>query len=165
MARLSLGDDGWLVGTLELRYPEWTGLRLHSLAVLQLLRSCRMFIESSFNEFFANVFNGDSVPSLHCISDMVALPVVDARTSATANNIPSTGIKLVPRKGVTDAWFDEMNDLLASRKLTKITHEKQPPTVDDMAAHLPGVPQHLVQAGRMLLSRKSGGMNLLRSII
>ena len=113
-----------------------------------------MFTESSFNEFFADVFNGDSVTSLHSISDMVALPVVDSRTSTTSNNTPSTGIKLVPRKGVTDAWFDEMNDLLAARKLTKITHEKQPPTIDEVAAYLPGVPHHLVQAAHAALTKE-----------
>ena len=96
----------------------------------------------------------------HCISDMVALPLIDSRTSTSASstlNLPCTTHKLVPRKGVTDAWFDEMNDLLAQRKLTQITHETRPPSVDDLAALLPGMPAHMLQAAHVAMSKEWWG--------
>ena len=55
-------------------------------------------------------------------SDMVAFPLIDPRHSTSQpNGISCTSTKLVPRKGYTDTWFDEMNDLLASRKLSAVS--------------------------------------------
>ena len=71
--------------------------------------------------------------------DMVALPVFDQQgaTSNISAAVPTTRTKLVPRKGVTDAWTDEMKDILASRKLTRITSEDGPPSRERLAAKVP----------------------------
>lgn len=57
------------------------------------------------------------------IIDMVAPPLVDQQGSnnGITANVPVTRTKLIPRKGVTDSWRDELRDILASRKLTRIT--------------------------------------------
>ena len=83
------------------------------------------------------------------ISDMVALPVVDMRTSANgqlSSMLSHTRTKLVPRKGVTDAWYDDLNDVLSSYKLTKITYEQRPPLLQELIGLLPGVPGNMVEA-------------------
>ena len=81
-------------------------------------------------------------------SDMVALPVVNQRNTALqyGGDYPRTNLKLAPRKGVTEQWFEQMQDLLSSQKLTKITSEMRPPTLAEITAMLPGVPDHLVAA-------------------
>ena len=83
------------------------------------------------------------------ISDMVVLPVVDMRTSANgqlSSMLSHTRTKLVPRKGVTDAWYDDLNDVLSSHKLTKITNELRPPLLQELIGLLPGVPANMIEA-------------------
>ena len=54
-------------------------------------------------------------------SHMVAFPVFDHRsTTHGSSGYPSTGVKLVPRKGVTASWTDELNDILSSKKLSAV---------------------------------------------
>ena len=79
---------------------------------------------------------------------MVALPVVDQRNTTLqyGGDYPRTNLKLAPRKGVTEQWFEQMQDLLSSQKLTKITSEMRPPTLAEITAMLPGVQDHLVAA-------------------
>ena len=92
-----------------------------------------------------------NLDDLTVASDMVAFPLYDPRqsTNVTSNNfsgITGTSKKLVPRKGYTDAWFDEMNDMLAARNLTTITREYSPPTEMEIAAQLNNVPQNILEA-------------------
>ena len=78
---------------------------------------------------------------------MVAFPVVNPRQSTNGTgSLQYTNHKLVPRKGLTDVWTDELNDLLASRKLTSVSQEKTPPTLQDTTSLLPGVATHIVEA-------------------
>ena len=115
-----------------------------------------MSFDDSYNDFCSALFNGESVPSILNISDMVAFPVFDSRT--TTPTLPAgtvaTSTKLIPRRGVTDVWLDELNDLLSSRKLTQITHEQQPATFQDVSAKLPGVPAHIVQAVHIAIAQQ-----------
>ena len=79
----------------------------------------------------------------------MVVPVVDMRTSSNGQLgqvLSHTRTKLVPRKGVTDAWFDELNDILSAYKLTAITYEKQPPSLQELVQNLPGVPFDMVEA-------------------
>ena len=78
------------------------------------------------------------------ISDMVALPVIDQRTSTSDH--PSTATKLMPRKGVTESWFEQMNDLLSQRKLTQVTKEDRPTPVAELQNLLPGVDNDIILA-------------------
>ena len=91
---------------------------------------------------FSALHNGDA--DFLFESNMVAFPVVDSRqTTFYSNNgaaLPTTPVKLVPRKGVTDVWFDSLNDILSGHKLTKITQETRPPTLAEVASLLGGVP-------------------------
>ena len=92
--------------------------------------------------------DGDKL-STTMISDMVVLPVVDMRTSANgqlSSMLSHTRTKLVPRKGVTDAWYDDLNDVLSSYKLTKITQEQRPPLLQELIGLLPGVPGDMAEA-------------------
>ena len=85
----------------------------------------------------------------HSFSDMVVAPVFDQRQTTTFVNkggVPTTTAKLEPRKGATDTWRDEMSDILSSEKLTAITAEVRPPTIGELAARAPGVPQNIVEA-------------------
>ena len=108
-----------------------------------------MYTDYSYSEFLADLFNGDTVTSSSVISDMVVLPVVDMRTSGNGQigtALSHTRVKLVPRKGVTDAWYDDLHDVLSSYKLTKITQEQRPPLLQELIGLLPGVPGDLVEA-------------------
>ena len=92
-----------------------------------------------------------SLTDLRVISDMVATPLYDSRqtpniTAGTLSGPTGTSMKLIPRKGYTDAWHDEMNDMLALRNLTTITREHSPPTEMEVAAQLPNVPQNILEA-------------------
>ena len=87
----------------------------------------------------------------HSFSDMVVAPVFDQRptnitTLVNKGGVPSTTAKLEPRKGPSDAWRDELSDILSAEKLTQITGELRPPTLAEIAAKAPGVPQELVEA-------------------
>ena len=55
-------------------------------------------------------------------------------------------MKLVPRKGVTASWTDELNDILSSKKLSAVAKEQAPPTLGDTASRLPGVAAHIIEA-------------------
>ena len=59
------------------------------------------------SEGYELLFSDVDSKSILMYSDMVALPVYDQRTTSSLNtsDYPSTAAKLVPRKGVTDAWF------------------------------------------------------------
>ena len=62
------------------------------------------------------------------ISDMVA-PLIDPRPSTgnfqtgVGSNM-LTSAKLVPRKGASAAWLDELNDILAAQQLIAVTKEQ-----------------------------------------
>ena len=81
-------------------------------------------------------------------SDMVATPVVDQRNTTfhLGGEHHCTTLKLTPRKGVTEQWMEQMYDLLSNLKLTKVTGEMRPPTLVEVTAMLPGVPDVLVAA-------------------
>ena len=81
-------------------------------------------------------------------SDMVVLPVFDQRTSTdgSATEVARTSTKLVPRKGVTESWRDEMSDILAAKKLGKVAAEQHPPRLDYMQAELHGFPEDEIKA-------------------
>ena len=90
-------------------------------------------------------------PTQHSFSDMVVAPVFDQRPTNTTTfvnkgSVPSTTAKLEPRKGPSDAWRDELSDILSAEKLTQIIGELRPPTIAEIAASVPGVPQQLVEA-------------------
>ena len=94
-------------------------------------------------------------PTHHSFSDMVVTPVFDQRPITTFGNkgsVPTTTTKLEPRKGPTDAWRDEMLDILSSEKLTSITGELRPPTIAELTAKAPGVPQDLIEAAHAQVS-------------
>ena len=55
----------------------------------------------------------DSILERLIKTDMVALPVIDQRTTGQSH----TTAKLVPRKGASDTWRDEMADILAAHEL------------------------------------------------
>ena len=76
-------------------------------------------------------------------SDMVVLPVFDQRTSTDGSPAEAarTSTKLVPRKGVTETWRDEMSDILAVKKLGKVAAEVHPPTLEYLQAQLQGYPE------------------------
>ena len=100
-----------------------------------------------------SVFNANSVSthdSMPCVlgtSHMVAVPVVDSRhTTISTGAHPSTRTKLIPRKGVNDAWTDELNDLLSSNKLTDVSRETGPPSLQDAIDRLPNVATHIIEA-------------------
>ena len=57
----------------------------------------------------------DSILERLIKTDMVALPVIDQRTAGQSH----TTTKLVPRKGASDTWRDEMADILAAHELTR----------------------------------------------
>ena len=88
-------------------------------------------------------------------SDMVA-PLIDSRASANnpGSAHPHTTKLLVPRKGINDSWHDEMCDLLASLKLTGITCELNPPTIEDAGKQLATVPINIVTAVHSALVRE-----------
>ena len=91
--------------------------------------------------------NGDSVHSTSIITNMVALPLLDSRSSSSNTAaLAHTRTKLVPRKGVTDAWIDDLNDILAANRLSAVANEQSPPLMQDVTAKLPGVPLHLIEA-------------------
>ena len=77
------------------------------------------------------VLFSDNISDKMLSSHMVALPVVEQRTTTSASNqnIPCTTIKLSPRKGVADAWYEQLNDLLSLQGLTKLSNEEHPPTL------------------------------------
>ena len=115
-----------------------------------------MLLDISYDEFCSALFNGELESSVLNISDMVAFPVFDSRT--TTHTLPtgtvSTSTKLVPRRGVTDVWLDELTDLLSSRKLTQITNEEQPATYQEVSAQLPSVPPHMIQAVHIAIAQQ-----------
>ena len=81
------------------------------------------------------------------ISHMVAAPVIEQRQATHGSSgYPTTSVKLVPRKGVTESWTDELADLLSARRLTGVSREQAAPTLGETAACLPGVAAHLVEA-------------------
>ena len=102
------------------------------------------------------VLFSDNISDKMLSSHMVALPVVEQRTttSASNHNIPCTAIKLSPRKGVTDAWHEQMNDLLSLQGLTKVSNEEHPPSLAIVTSMLPGVPDDLVAAVHEVLHAK-----------
>ena len=106
------------------------------------------------NDYFSALFNGDECDTVF-VSDMVA-PLIDPRTAAgsTGRVCPQTSVKLVPRKGITDAWHDEMSDILATNELTAITLEKLPPSLQDAALQLPNASINIVQAVQYALERE-----------
>ena len=70
------------------------------------------------------------------ISDMaipqVVLPLFDKRTATNdfqGNMLLGAGLctskKLVPRKGASAAWLDDINDIIASQQLLKVAAEEQ----------------------------------------
>ena len=72
---------------------------------------------------------------------MVALPVIDNRPAANATLFGSpvcTGTKLVPRKGSTPSWNDELSDVLAAHQLIEIKSEEHPPTHEQLSFTLHG---------------------------
>ena len=81
-------------------------------------------------------------------SDMVVLPVFDQRTSTDGSPAEAarTSTKLVPRKGVTETWRDEMSDILAVKKLGKVAAEVHPPTLEYLQAQLQGYPEDEIVA-------------------
>ena len=86
---------------------------------------------------------------------MVALPLIDPRQSTNQHNTAiSTSTKLVPRKGYTDSWYDEMGDILAARKLTAVANEPKPPTIPEIAAQLDGVPTNIIEAVHAAITYK-----------
>ena len=81
------------------------------------------------------------------ISHMVAAPVIEQRQATHGSSgYPTTSVKLVPRKGVTESWTDELADLLSARRLTGVSREQAAPTLGETASRLPGVAAHLVEA-------------------
>ena len=132
-----------MVGRLSFRLIEQrrcTNLTLVSscLSTVLCVMSVDFCYEDSFDEFFSSLFNGDTCMSGSLfISDMVA-PLIDPRTAtSTGRGCPQTTHKLVPRKGINDAWHDEMSDILATYELTTITTEKLPPSLNDAGRQLP----------------------------
>ena len=93
------------------------------------------------------------------ISDMVALPVIDQRNSGNANNAyPCTSIKLPPRKGVTEQWFEQMNDLLSQLKLTQVTKEDRSISLAELQSLLSGVDNDIILATFMRQYPLFGGL-------
>ena len=72
---------------------------------------------------------------------MVAPHLVDQQNSNSGfgSVVPATRTKLIPRRGVNDAWKDDMHDLLASKKLTRISGETGPPSKEQLTAMLPAL--------------------------
>ena len=98
-------------------------------------------ITSSLN----TLFNSNSYDRI--FSDMVATPLVDQRNSTGAHGEhASTTIKLIPRKGMSAQWEEQLSDILASLKLTTIVKETRPPTLNEVTAMAPNVPDELVAA-------------------
>ena len=122
--------------------------RTHALTSVRTLFVCRslvMVFDSVFSNSFVN--SKDDCADHAIISDMVAFPVIDSRPSTHGSSgHPTTSVKLVPRKGVSESWADELNDLLAAKKLTSVSREHAAPTLGETAARLPGVAEHLVEA-------------------
>ena len=88
-------------------------------------------------------------------SDMVALPLIDARTSASGTTaVAHTRTKLIPRKGISDAWADDMADILSAHKLSSVSSELNPPSLQELTAKLPGVPLHLIEAINSALAQE-----------
>ena len=88
---------------------------------------------SAITNALSTLFTDNVLDRVLC-SDMVAFPVVEQRNTTTggSNNIPCTAIKLSPRKGVTEMWHEQMNDLLSQHSLTKVSNEQHPPTLAKM---------------------------------
>ena len=84
----------------------------------------------------------DSILERLIKTDMVALPVIDQRTAGQSH----TTTKLVPRKGASDTWRDEMADILAAHELTRIVQDSRPPSIEEIQQSLPGVPIDIVEA-------------------
>ena len=81
---------------------------------------------------------------------LVALPLFDKRTSTTdsqghmligAGSCTST--KLIPRKGASAAWLDDIGDILSNQRLLQVTGEDQPPTHEQVSAALQDFPDEL----------------------
>ena len=114
---------------------------VHSVDSRSLVMVFDGFVRKSYQ------YSSDDCPDHTIISDMVAFPVIDSRPSAFGSSGHScTSAKLIPRKGVTESWADELNDLLAAKKLTSVSREHAAPTLGETAARLPGVAEHLVEA-------------------
>ena len=82
---------------------------------------------------------------------LVVMPLFDKRTTTTDSQGYTlmgagtcTSTKLVPRKGANAAWLDDMNDILANQRLLQIATERQPPTIEQVAATLTGFTDELV---------------------
>ena len=85
---------------------------------------------------------------------MVLLTLLDQRESRAApiqtgasfvdNHCVRTRTQLVPRKGPSVAWMDDMNDILAEQHLINISKEDQPPTLLQVSDDLHDLPEHIV---------------------
>ena len=80
----------------------------------------------------------------------VVLPLFDKRTATNdfqGNMLLGAGLctskKLVPRKGASAAWLDDINDIMASQQLLQVTTEHLPPTQEQVSAALQGFPDDL----------------------
>ena len=114
-----------------------------SMSPAQVTDVCRAYDCISITRALQQLFRHNVIERL-LISDMVALPVIDQRNSGNA--YPSTAIKLPPRKGVTEQWFEQMNDLLSQLKLTQVTKEDRCITVAELQSLLSGVDSDIILA-------------------
>ena len=88
---------------------------------------------TSVTDAMSTLFHRNTLDSI--LTNMVAFPVGDLRSSTNVigDNV-STSSKLVPRKGVTPQWREQLADILSAQKLSQVAMERRPPTLEQLRA-------------------------------